>query len=117
MMSLNQETAKRFIGKHVKFQDEDGNWVVGRLAKADDEAIYVEVYNETGSETDEEEGYGYGVWGPRRGFVRGPRRTFYRGPRGSFYRGPRGGFVRGGGYGRYPYPGVIGLTLLPFLFW
>lgn len=94
-MSLDYKSALQYRGRIVQFKNENGVLVTGRVVNVDANGFEIEEI-----ETNKDfEGHGYGFFGPRRGFYgRRPFRPY-------------------GGFRRYPFAGVFGLTILPFLFW
>lgn len=98
-VGLNVDTAKQYKNKIVKFQNEDGNWVIGKVIDVTSDGLKIEEYQ---TQTNLDDGISYGLFGPRRPYIR-PR------PFGRPIRPYRP-------YGTYPFTGVYGLTLLPFLF-
>lgn len=96
---FNYETAKQYQGKTVRFKNEKGEWVIGKVMKVSQEGLEIEEYSTEGTD----DGFGYGFFGP------GPYRRPYRRP--FAYRPYRRPYVR------YPYAGITALAVLPFLFW
>ncbi|MDZ5473390.1 hypothetical protein SM124_16885 [Bacillus sp. 31A1R] len=91
-MKLDYQQALQYKGKVIQFRNEQGRMVTGKVVNVDEEGIEIKELNTPVDYN----GHGYWFFGPRRGFYGRP--------------GYRPGFRR------YPYAGVVGLTILPFLF-
>ncbi|MBM4762916.1 hypothetical protein [Bacillus sp. B15-48] len=93
-MSANYQMVKKYVGKTVRFKNEEDQWVVGKIVNVDRNGIEVEEFERV----TEEEGYGYPFFGARR------------------FWGPRPFFPRARRFGRYPFGRFGAIGLLPFFF-
>lgn len=100
-MTLNYQKAAQYKGKFVKFQNEKGEWVAGKVVDVEKDEFIIEAFDY--EQMNDLGGAGYPFWGP------------WRRPYGFGFR--RRPFFRPYGYRRAPFAGVFGLTLLPFLLW
>jgi hypothetical protein len=58
-VQLNYERARQLEGEMVRFQNEDGEWLVGKVVKVRKDGLEIV---ETSS--DKNDGYGFGIWRP-----------------------------------------------------
>jgi hypothetical protein len=58
-VQLNYERARQLKGEMVRFQNEDGEWLVGKVVKVRKDGLEIV---ETSS--DKNDGYGFGIWRP-----------------------------------------------------
>jgi hypothetical protein len=98
---FNYETAKQYQGKTIRFKNEKGDWVIGKVIKVNKDGLEIEEFNTEVTE----DGFGYGFFGPRPYFRPRPYRRPYA------YRPYRRPFVR------YPFTGIAAIAVLPFFFW
>jgi len=59
-MPLNYENALRLEGEIIKYQNKDGDWKMGRVAKVRKDGLEMEELNPEGTS----DGYGFPFWGP-----------------------------------------------------
>ncbi|GHI00957.1 hypothetical protein [Neobacillus kokaensis] len=61
-MELNYEQARRLEGEIIHFKNKEGKWTFGRVVKVRKNGLEIEELGH--GQSNSEEGYGYGFWGP-----------------------------------------------------